>query len=138
MNLKATIIKGNPKYILNNPIANKFYNDIKMYLETKGYEVIFDTGNVATMPKETDLWIGHSMGIQVLNRCKSNTRLLAIGVLPKEKYSNIIIINHPADELYLRGCLKNHKYDTPIDEHYIFTDDMKAAIDKMTMEIESY
>jgi hypothetical protein len=150
--LKAIIIKGNSKYVDNNPAAEQFYNDIRLYLEAKGYEVVITDSK--TTPPKAHLLIGHSMGINGLHhiingRRRSNknandfngengVKLLALGVLPeKVKDKSIIVVNHPDDEKYLRECLKGCKYDKPIDEHYIFTDAMKEAIDKMTDEWNS-
>lgn len=135
--ITAVIVKGNPKFIKESKIAHLFYDEIKEYLESSGYEVSFDVGKAYTTPKKADLWIGHSKGVDRLSHYdKDDIKLLGFGALPeKTDNSNIIFVNHPKDEKYLRNCLKNNKYDTPIDEHYIFTNEMKKAIDAATKKI---
>ena len=79
---KAVIIKGNPKYIDRpsiKPLADHFYNEIKIILESKGYEVIFDSGSDYTVPDETAVvWIGHSRGIDRLRFAKSNIKTIEL------------------------------------------------------------
>jgi hypothetical protein len=59
----AVIVKGNPKYIDNNPLADNFYADVKQRLEAKGYRVEFDAGADFTEPDQSAvLVVGHSRG----------------------------------------------------------------------------
>jgi hypothetical protein len=137
-NLTAVIIKGNVKYVKNNPKAEAFYNDISSYLIQKGYKVSFDSAESTILPA-ADLRIGHSKGLNKLNLCKNErAKLLAIGALPeKSKNTRIIFENHPVDEQFLRECSAGLKFDIPIDEHYIFTNAMKKTIDRLTDELKS-
>jgi uncharacterized membrane protein (UPF0127 family) len=136
-NLAANIIKGNEKHVKNNPNADKFYNEITAYLKSKGYKVSVYAAEITDVLPKADLWIGHSKGLNKLNACaEKNTKLLAVGALPeKSNNAGIIFVNHAKDEEYMRDCLKSCKYDKPIDEHYIFTDTMKSAIDRITNEL---
>jgi hypothetical protein len=127
--LTAIIIKGNPKFVVGNEAANKFYNEIQSYLETIGYEVYLESA-----PKPTNLIIGHSIGVRRLRNYNNGVKL-AFGALKKDKDTDIIFINEPKDEEYLRDCLKNKKYDYPIPEHFIFTEDMKKTIDSITKKL---
>lgn len=63
-NLKAIIIKGNPKYI-NNDLARKYYKDIEAFLKQNGVSVVeFNDGKEYTIPKlDADIYIGHSKGV---------------------------------------------------------------------------
>jgi len=62
----AVIIKGNPKFIKDNPVADDFYSSMKDYLEDIGYSVSMDPGKPYTSPETADLWVGHSRGIDRL------------------------------------------------------------------------
>jgi len=130
-NLKAVVIKGNIRFIQDNPLADVFYNDIAAYLNKKGYVVSLEFAESNNLPPVADLWIGHSKGLRKLNACQnSNTKLLAFGALPeRSKNPTIIFSNHPKDEEALR-----HRH-VVTDEHYVFTDEMKSAIDKITAEL---
>lgn len=130
-NLTALVIKGNAKFIENNTVAEQFYADIESYLNKKGYNVHFDVS------VDADLLIGHSNGLTKLNHHHGNSKLLAFGAIPeKATRSDIIFANHPIDENYLKACHYTRRYDYPIPEHYVFTDEMKLAIDSATSLIK--
>lgn len=75
----AVIIRGNPKYLnRNKDVANKFYNKIQDILERRGFEVSFDPGHPFTQPKDADLWVGHSRGIDRLQFAPSKTTTIAL------------------------------------------------------------
>ena len=68
----AVIVKGNSNYINHPKIktnADKFYNDIAKILMKNGYKIEFDDGLPGTHPNlNAQVWIGHSMGIDRLDR----------------------------------------------------------------------
>ena len=115
----AVIITGNTKIINSDKyksIANKFYNDIKEYLELKGYSVTFDPGLEYTRPHKADLWIGHSRGVTRLQYAHKGTKTLAFGDEGG--------INHPKDVSLRKGNPMN-------DYHFIFSKEQKEAIDNI-------
>lgn len=110
-NKTAVIIKGNPKYIEGNIEAERFYQQIKRFLEKLGYEVSFDAGLSDTLPPKADLWVGHSIGATRFRFAPKGIKLVSLGSsLPGS-------INHPKD------------HATPPDRyHYILTKKMKERI----------
>jgi len=108
----AIIIKGNPVGIARVPwLANKFYTEIKQYLEGLGFDVAIRGSNEspAAWPK-ADLWVGHSKGADVLTKAPQGTNTVALGV----EWG----IHHPDDTF------------EPNEEHFTFTDEMKQEIAK--------
>ena len=86
----AIIIKGNPKYIKIpqiKPLANKFYNNIKLMLEQLGYIVKFDAGLPHTLPDiNANVWIAHSRGIDRLQYAPKN--IITIALDTKDSYDS--------------------------------------------------
>ena len=115
----AIIIKGNDKYI-NNPkiksIADTFYNDIKLKLEAKGYEVKFDDGMPYTIPDETaSVWIAHSRGIDRLQYGSKN--ITKISLLCQDQYETTDKSKMNMDELI------NFRDKIGLDpKHYLLSD----------------
>lgn len=134
--LNAIIVKGNAKFVMDNAAADEFYEAVASYLRHLGYTVAFDVSETRELIHKADLVIGHSNGLRKLNRCRDDAKLIAIGAIP-EKATNpaIIFANHPADEAYLKKCHYRNRYDYPIPEHFIFTDEMKLAISTATIEL---
>lgn len=113
----AVIITGNPKFITDNPSADRFYGDIQRHLENHGYTVTRDPGADYTRPETADLWVGHSRGEGRLRFAPTGTRTVALG-------SSVPgAINHPDDVLdgHITGV-------APPAAHYILTDAMRAAL----------
>jgi GNAT superfamily N-acetyltransferase len=81
----AVIVKGNPKYIDNNPLADTFYADVKQRLEAKGYRVEFDAGEDFTEPDQTAmLVVGHSRGASRLKY--ANPKATTFELVTENKY----------------------------------------------------
>jgi ADP-ribose pyrophosphatase YjhB (NUDIX family)/DNA-directed RNA polymerase specialized sigma subunit len=115
----AIIIKGNPKFIDEpeiKPMADKYYNEIKKYLDEKGYRTSFNNGEPYTQPEKADVWIGHSRGCDRLRFANRGTTLIGLGT------------NQP-----IKGC---STYIHPNDSsgrseyHYCFNKETKSIIDK--------
>lgn len=111
----AVIIKGNPKFIEGNSEADRFYDDLKRFLEGLGYSVSFDPGSPYTSPDVASVWVGHSRGVDRLRFAPHGTIVVSLGVEGG--------INHPQDQSLKKG-------DIPDSYHYILTEDMKNAIQK--------
>ncbi|MBM3281608.1 MAG: hypothetical protein FJY91_02610 [Candidatus Harrisonbacteria bacterium] len=124
--LTAIIIKGNPKFIESNQLAENFYKEIKNYLENLGYEVGFDAGEPHSIPRKTDLWIGHSRGCDRLAFAPEGTRTIALGSYKKNS------INHPQDNTKDSA---GPSEIIPNEFHYMFTEEMKKVIKEITEEI---
>lgn len=129
---RAIIVQGNPRYIRGNPKAKRYYEKIEKYLERKGFDVEFDAGAPYTQPEEAALWVGHSRGVDRLRFAPPMTRTLAFGSLVDGA------INHPVDQQKLEefDAEEGHEYDPP-DEHYKFTPEQKAAIDRVTGTVKT-
>jgi len=112
----AVIVKGSPKYIDNNPLANKFYNNLADLVRKQGYTVTFDKGEDMTVPSKADVWLGHSRGASRLKYAPKDTKTIPIGV-PNG-------INHPKDRAMFPG-------QVPDVFHYILSNQMKEAIKKV-------
>ena len=125
--LTAVIIKGNPKFVKGNQAANSFYEEINIYLESLGYEVSFDLGEPHTLSKKASLWLGHSRGVSRLAFAPEETKIIALGSVRKDA------INHPEDntkDIIGESDILPNKY------HYVFTEEMKKAIKKITDSIK--
>lgn len=109
----AIIIKGNSKFITDNPDANRFYDEVKCFLEERGYSVTFDSGEPYTSPAKADLWVGHSRGSDRLRFAPEGTKTIMLGTVGG--------INHPEDTSLSKGGI-------PDKAHYILTDKMKEKI----------
>lgn len=138
--LKALIITGNPRFVDGSETAQQFYREIKNYLGKIGYTVHFQSSaDVCVPPATADLLIGHSNGLRKLNHYINGGKLLAFGAIPeKATNSKIVFANHPVDEAYLKKCHYRKRYDYPIPEHFIFTDEMKTAIDNATIQLRAF
>jgi hypothetical protein len=111
----AVIIKGNPKFVEGNPDADRFYAELKSFLEELGYQATLDSGEPHTQPKPADVWIAHSRGVDRLRFAPPETITIALGTKGG--------INHPQDKSLKKG-------DVPDKYHYILTDEMREAIKK--------
>lgn len=118
--MHAVIIKGNPKFI-NNAVAQKYYADIEYFLKDLGYTVEFDAGADYTRPRQdADLYVGHSRGTgryDFMDK-RAKPKFLKFG-----SYDGII---HPVDAAW--QAVTPPGTGTPPIEHFIFTDEQKAAI----------
>src|SRR5579884_3801285 len=124
--MQAVIIKGNPKFIRNNPVAESFYAEIKEFLEKLGFEVIFSSGQPYTSPPAADLWIGHSRGVDRLRFAPSGTKTLALGSSLKGA------VNHPLDNT---KDIQGPSNIIPNKYHYVFTPQMKKRIKDLQKQI---
>jgi hypothetical protein len=124
----AVIVKGNPKFINDNPVADNFYKEIKAFLETLNYKVSFDKGEPYTSPPKADLWIGHSRGVDRLRFAPEGTHVLMFGSSHKDAINhqddNSVIIKYPSDVV-------------PNNFHYEFTNEMKQSILDVNKKIKS-
>lgn len=118
----AVIIKGNPKFISNNPKADAFYQQLRKHLEGLNYTVSDDPGEPYTEPPPANLWIGHSRGADRLRFAPKGVRTLALGSLGG--------VNHPNDTAMNPG-------DVPGDAHYELTPDMLEKISSVAEKAAS-
>lgn len=120
LNRTAIIIKGNPKYIKDNIMADKFYQDLKNFLEEQKYIVKFDAGKPYTLPEKATVWVGHSRGADRLDFAPKEIKTIAIGAPFNEES-----INHSKDNVKTFDSKKPYK---PNKYHFILTDEMKEKI----------
>ena|SRR5579884_3790629 len=108
----AIIIKGNPEFVENNELADRFYGELKNYIESLGFAVNFFQGSTEQKPPFADMWVGHSMGAENLKFASSYIRTINLG--------NPDGIFHPNDNV--------HDENPPNEFHFVLTDEMKEAI----------
>ena len=123
---KALLIKGNPIYLKNNPLADTFYTEIKEFLEN----LKLDTHVVSCMDSQSflkaELWVGHSRGGYSLSSASNGTICIAVG-------SSVSgAINHPKDNV---KTFWTSKEGVPNKYHYVFTEEMKVAIQRKNLRI---
>lgn len=120
--ITVTIIKGNPKFINNNPLATKYYQEIKDFLLDNGVgKVIFDSGDDYTCPPESDFYIGHSRG---------NSRIICFESEPDTiflKFGTTDGISHELDLVWMSDKTFPCN-DIPPNEHYFFIPEQQEAI----------
>ena len=112
----AVVVKGNPAFINNNPLANKFYDHVAKMLRGNKYSVTFDKGEPYTIPPKADLWIGHSRGADRLRFAPKGTKTIDLNKF-----------EHPAAKNWLSRQVEGSQ-EAPPPHHYIFTNEQKNAI----------
>ena len=132
----AVIIKGNPELVSGNPRADAFYNELKVFLESLGFVVVFDPGESHTTPPAALVWIGHSRGADRLRFAPEGTVVIGIGAPQSEEGNNFPVVNHPDDEMaklvYKNGRVVKNDNKIPDDTyHYVLSDEMKEKIKKI-------
>jgi hypothetical protein len=109
----AVIIRGNPKFIADNPAAEDFYANLQKHMEQQGYAVTQDAGEPHTTPPAANVWLGHSRGVDRFRFAPEGTRTIGLGAPDG--------INHPDDTAMKPG-------DVPTAAHYKLTPEMLAAL----------
>lgn len=116
---KALIIKGNPIYLENNPLADTFYSHIHAFLLDLNIESTFiSCFHIGEFPN-AEIWIGHSRGGYTLSKAPRETLCIAIGSSVEGA------INHTKDNVFTFWREKEKK---PNKYHYVFTEEMKSFI----------
>ena len=121
---RAVIIHGNSKWNKHPRESARFYKQLERHLKSRGWSVSHDPGKPMTSPnKSAQLWVGFSRGADRLKWAPSGIKTLAIGSgLPGA-------IRHPKDVSSFPENLG--KSMQPDKYHYVFTQEMKAAIDRI-------
>jgi len=116
----AVIVKGNPKYIADNPRADAFYADLAKLLSSRNYEVTYDPGDEYTVPPAADLWVGHSRGADRLRFAPPATQTIAVGSgLPGAVNHARDVVDRPAGSF------------VPPSAHYQLSRDMRQKLDAL-------
>lgn len=131
----ACIIKGNPdRMIGQEELAKKYYNDIKEYLESNGFIVIFDEGLPYTSPPVEDIsiWIGHSRGVG---------RVICLPDDKKELFAKLGDLEGGINSEDKEWQLKMNKYfdkgeqppedEQPPKDHFEFNNTHKNEVDRV-------
>lgn len=123
----VVIIKGNPEKMKGmEELAEQYYNDIYNYVTEHGYNVEFDDGKEHTCPRrDAAFWIAHSRGTDrhVCIDEEDLWKFLKFGALDG--------VIHPEDREWQNSLVDYHSKELPPEEHFIFTDEQKYAIDKV-------
>jgi hypothetical protein len=90
MSLTAVIVKGNPARDTPGTYGG-IYEDLKEFLEEMNIKVSFDAGEPYTTPKDADIWIGHSRGVDRLRFAPEGTLTIKIGSHDEDA------LNHPEE-----------------------------------------
>jgi hypothetical protein len=126
---KAVIIKGSPRYIENNPKADKFYEELAKILSNSGYETSYDAGEPYTIPDETaQLWIAHSRGQDRLQYAPESVKTLAIDQYEHRAKERREINRKLMEAAGAKSWAEWEDRPDPPDEHYQITDDLRKAI----------
>lgn len=120
--MKAVIIKGNPKFIMND-LARQYYADIQAFLEDLGVEVILDEGKDFTCPPKADFYVAHSRGCGRV-RCFENKPNELRNFL---KFGDPDGIIHPVDAKWQADNPPGTP-SRPPKEHFEFTEAQQNAI----------
>lgn len=123
--LSAVIIKGNPKYIDNNPLATQYYQAVETYLKQLGVnDIAYDAGADYTCPrKDADLYIAHSRGCSRI-RCFEDLKDPAPFVMLGDARGVI----HPKDAHWQAHVWTSDTAALPPHEHYEFFSEQRAAV----------
>jgi hypothetical protein len=126
---KAVIIKGSPRYIENNPKADKFYEELAKILSNSGYETSYDAGEPNTIPDETaQLWIAHSRGQSRLQHAPESVKTLAVDQYEHRAKERREINRKLMEAAGAKSWAEWEDRPDPPDEHYQITDDLRRAI----------
>ena len=131
----ACIIKGNPdRMIGQEDLAKKYYNDIKEYLEYKGFIVIFDDGLPYTCPpiEDVSIWIGHSRGVGRI-KCLSDDKKELFGKLGDLEggiNSEDKIWQLKMNKYFDKG-VQPPKEEQPPKDHFEFSREHKEEVDRI-------
>lgn len=129
--MKATIILGNPKYIKGNSIASKYYEDIKNHLHKLGVkDVTFDKGADYTLPRDSDLYIGHSRGVSRYDFLPEDKQKVFL------KFGVSDGILHPIDKHYQTEVWSPGTNVAPPNEHFELIPEQKKAIEELINKIK--
>lgn len=118
----AVIIKGDPDKVKNNKKADKFYEELKEFLEDLGFKVRFHSGKPYTAPAKADIWIGHSKGADRLRFAPKNVTTIEIGTPDDDA------ISHSKDNIAKLKSEKKVKDIEPNIYHFKLTNHMKKKI----------
>jgi len=126
--LVALLIKGNPRFVADNPKALYYYAEIAKYLRKLDYHVIMVESDPRPIFPAADLWIGHSRGAGFLDLAPETVHVISFG---SKRYG---AINAPGDDIQTAFHLTDRH---PPDAHFVFTNRMRNEIDKATCKIRS-
>jgi len=126
--LKAVLFKGNPKFVTNNHLADEFYSILRGLLEDFGYKVaVLEPLSHSDEHENVHLWVGHSMGGWYISiNGPSNIKRIVIGSRVAGS------LYHPKDNV-----ITSVYWKIPNKYHYILTEEMKDAIQRVTQEIKN-
>lgn len=126
--LTAVLIKGNPRFI-KTELAQTYYQEIVEFIEGLGVTVIIDSGADYTCPPKADFYVAHSRGCG---------RTICFEDKPDELATFIMFgdpdgICHPKDKAWFDAGARG----IPPNEHFVFTDDQKLAIEQMVVQLKA-
>ena len=130
--LKAIIVKGNPKYI-NNALAKKYYSDIESYLKQQGVDKVeFDEGADFTRPSlKADMYIGHSRGTSRMQYMPKNKQKVFL------QFGVDTGVTHPVDMKWQKEKWYQGTDEQPPKEHFMLIPEQKKAIQDMITKIKA-
>lgn len=130
---KAVIIKGSPRYINGNPVADKFYEDLSQLVRDAGYTTSYDAGEPYTLPDETaDLWVAHSRGQDRLRFAPKGMKTLAIDQFEDRAAERRAINAKLMEAAGAKSWAEWEDRPDPPAEHYQITDALRNAIKEVT------
>lgn len=126
--LTATLIKGNPRFI-KTELAQTYYQEIVEFIEGLGVTVIIDIGADYTCPPKADFYVAHSRGCGRARCFESKPDELATFIM----FGDPDGICHPKDKAWFDAGATG----IPPNEHFVFTDEQKHAIEQMVSHLKA-
>lgn len=126
--LTATLIKGRQKFI-KRELAQTYYHEIIEFMEGLGVSVIIDEGEEHTSPPEADFCVAHSRGCERARRFEAVTD----GPVTTIMFGDPDGICHPKDKAWFDAGATG----IPPNEHFVFTDEQKHAIEQMVSHLKA-
>ncbi len=125
--LTAVLVKGNPKFIKGDE-AQAYYNEIVEYMESLGVSVIVDPGADYTCPPKADFYVAHSRGCGRY-RCFDGGPQADDFLM----FGDPDGIMHPKDRKWHEAGRRG----IPPNEHFLFIDEQKQAIEAKVIQLKS-
>lgn len=126
--LSATVIKGNPSFVQGNPLAEEYYSKISAHLKSLGVtKVTLDEGAPYTRPPLSDVYIGHSRGVDRLQYVRNRRGSSSVSLGDPDG------VIHPKDLEWHSAGMKG----SPPKEHFMYTEDQRAAVEEAVKSVSS-
>ena len=126
----AVIIKGNPARMIGKEmLAERYYQKIKKYLESKGFVVVMDSGDDFTCPPDADVYVAHSRGVG---------REICIPDHQKDLFAKLGDLDgavNPNEKEWMEWFFKEENQiqasEQPPEDHFVFSKIHRKEVDRV-------